>query len=376
MRSCLNSKLKTKPATASHIIGVWLLSALLLNACMKAAGDDCMLNIERPCIPTEGPHMQLSDYNLYTGNLSELEPVEGLLPFDLNTPLFSDYANKQRMIYVPDGSSATYRENEVLSFPNGTVLVKHFFYDHDERNPAAGRKLVETRLLIRQRHGWIAETYVWNELQTEAILKGTGQNEEITWIDQHGIEQKVAYLIPSKNDCKSCHSQNGALIPLGPKARNLNKTYPYVSGEENQLEYWRKAGILKETPIGSEIPHVPVWDDASTGTINERARIYLDVNCGNCHHPAGFANYTSLFLHLEESRTFNLGIYKMPVAFGSGKLKYDIVPGEPDSSILLFRMEATDGELRMPELGRTLVHKEGVALIREWIENLECSNCD
>lgn len=378
MRPCLTNKLKSKPATASLLIGMWLLSALILTACMKSSDDACMFNIETPCIPAEEPHKQLSDYKLFKGDLSDLEPVEGLLPFDLNTPLFSDYAQKLRMIYIPPGLSATYRESEVLSFPVGSVLVKSFFYENDERNPSSGRRFVETRLLMRQQHGWIAETYVWNEQQTDATLLGTGKSEEVAWIDESGIQQRANYLIPSKNDCKSCHSQNGALIPLGPKARNLNKTYPYVNGEENQLMHWELTGILKDKPLDSDIPVASVWNNATTGTLNERARIYLDVNCGNCHNNTGAAKSSGLFLNLEEQRELNLGIFKRPVApgQGSGNLRYDIVPGYPDSSIVIFRMNATEPQIRMPELGRTLVHEEGVALIREWIENLECSSCE
>ena len=335
MRTRQANKLKTKPATALLFIGVWLLSAFLLNACMKGADDTCMFNNETPCIPAEEPHKQLSDYGLFKGDLNNLEPVEGLLPFDLNTPLFSDYAQKLRMIYIPVGEAAAYTENEVLSFPVGSVLVKSFFYYKDGQNPVAGRRLIETRLLIRREHGWTADTYAWNQEQTEALLHQTGKTARVEWIDERGINRKADYLIPAKNDCKSCHEENGSLVPLGPKIRNLNKEYSYPDGKQHQLIRWRQEGVLQDLPDAEEIPVVPVWNDSSTGTLNERARIYLDVNCGNCHNPAGFASYTSLFLNLEEERERNLGIYKMPVAFGSGILKYDIYPGEPDSSILI-----------------------------------------
>jgi len=92
-----------------------------------------------------------------------------------------------------------------------------------------------------------------------------------------------------------------------------------------------------------------------------------------CHNPGGSANNSRLYLNLENENAFNLGIYKRPLAPGpgSGGLEYDIVPGNPDSSIVVYRMEAIEPQVRMPELGRTLVHDEAVRLIREWIENMD-----
>lgn len=366
-------------AILSHSITlcmVCLVGILILFSCGKGSENHCIGGIETPCIPPEEPFGKLSDYGLFTGSISNLEPVEGLIPFDLNTPLFSDYAGKLRMVYVPVDSSVAYNEISALAFPVGSVLVKNFFYEKDRQNPSAGRRLIETRLLMRQQQGWTAETYEWNEQQNEALLQQVGSSKEVAWVDENGIQRKANYLIPAKNDCKTCHEENGALVTLGPKVRNLNKEYSYADGEQHQLVRWKQEGILQGLPDLPAVPTVPVWDDSSTGTLNERARIYLDVNCGNCHNPSGFASYTALFLNLEEERDFNLGIFKMPVAFGARELKYDIVPGEPDSSITLFRMESVEPEIRMPELGRTLVHVEGVALIREWIENLECATCE
>lgn len=64
-----------------------------------------------------------------------------------------------------------------------------------------------------------------------------------------------------------------------------------------------------------------------------------------------------------------LGIGKAPVAAGkgSGGRLYSIVPGKPDESILLYRIESVDPGVMMPEMGRRLAHKEGVELVRQWI---------
>lgn len=355
---------------------VWLLIGVMVGSCATGPNGNCKGGT--PCIPDDEPHSRLSDYRFYRGELSLLNPSGNLLPYDLNTQLFSDYAQKLRLVYVPEHSVTEYKQDGVFDFPVGSVLVKNFFYDRDLRNPAAGRTILETRILMHQNEGWTAETYVWNEEQNEARLKQTGDSKNISWIDGEGNRRTVNYLIPTKNDCKTCHSKNGRLVPLGPEALNLNKPYMYTDGEENQLVKWRTAGLLRGNFDPESISKMPVWDDSSTGTPEQRARAYLHVNCSNCHNPAGSASNTALFLEYREENALNLGICKMPISAGSGSggLKYNIVPGEPEQSILVYRMASTKPAVRMPEIGRTMVHDEAVELIREWIKSLPSSTCN
>ncbi|MDR8394203.1 hypothetical protein NC796_23850 [Aliifodinibius sp. S!AR15-10] len=342
-------------------------------SCSRQSEKGCRDGIQSPCLPLEKPHPKLSDYNLYKEPLDNLEPVSGVLPYDLNTELFSDYAQKQRFVYVPKDTFMIYQEEEVLDFLVGSMLVKNFYYDKDQRDPSSERIIIETRLLMHNETGWTAETYVWNEGQNEAFLQQAGELKDVEWIDQEGITRKVNFIIPTKNDCKKCHAHNSSLVPLGPKVRNLNKIYPYADGEINQLTKWEQHGILRERPDLQKIPKAPVWDDPSTGTLQQRARIYLDVNCGNCHNRSGSAGHSGHYLTYEEKDSSHLGMYKTPVAAGrgSGGLQYDIVPGHPDRSILVFRMESVDPAVRMPEIGRTLVHEEAVELIREWVQEMD-----
>lgn len=358
----------------SYIFVLWISGfVVLLSGCSTSIEKQCRKGIESPCIPVEKPHEKLSDYNIYKGDLKQLEPVSGLIPYDLNTQLFSDYAQKKRFIYVPGDSGVTYQTEGVLEFPIGSMLVKNFYYDLDQRKPSSDRLIIETRLLIHQEEGWTAQTYVWNEKQDEAFLELAGAQKEVAWINEKGLKKKVNFLIPTENDCKTCHSRNNQLIPLGPEVRNLNKIYPYSDGAQNQLVKWEESGILNEKPALRNVPEVPVWDDPETGSLEERARIYLDVNCANCHNQAGSANNSGLFLSFTEDNPRNLGIYKPPVAAGrgSGGLRYSIAPAQPDQSILVYRMESVHPAVRMPEVGRTLVHDEAVELIREWIKGME-----
>ena len=130
--------------------------------------------------------------------------------------------------------------------------------------------------------------------------------------------------------------------------------------------------MVEGMPDISSIPVTPDWENPHYN-LEGRARAYLDVNCAHCHNTKGPANTSGLFLDFGETDMKKLGIFKPPVAAGrgSGNLKFNIVPGQPDESILVYRMESTDPGILMPESGRKLVHKEGVNLIREWIKSME-----
>ena len=113
-------------------------------------------------------------------------------------------------------------------------------------------------------------------------------------------------------------------------------------------------------------------------TLDSRARAYLEINCAHCHKPTGPAYTSGLFLNYDNENPEHLGICKSPVAAGKGTGGFlaDIVPGNHKASILSFRMESNDAGIRMPELGRSVIHEEGVALINQWIDAMQASNCN
>jgi uncharacterized repeat protein (TIGR03806 family) len=182
----------------------------------------------------------------------------------------------------------------------------------------------------------------------------------------------VDYAVPNQNQCKECHQLAKRLVPIGPKARNLNGDFAYADGAENQLAHWTRLGQLEGAPDPAAIPRAAHWDDPAA-PIEARARAYLDANCAHCHNPKGVASNSGLFLGLEETRPAALGIGKRPVAAGrgSGGLEVSIAPGHPDASILAYRMASTEPGVMMPELGRSLTHDEGLALIRAYIQGLK-----
>lgn len=270
---------------------------------------------------------------------------------------------RERVDYAPSG---------VLDFPVGSVLVKTFAFPADLRRPGREARKVETRLLIRKSSGWTAQTYVWNAAGTDALLKRAGARLPVRFIDRAGRQVDLDYAAPNQNQCKTCHQLDGVITPIGPKVRNLNREVVLPGGRRvNQLDHWRATGLLADAPEFSARPRLAAWDDAAE-PVAARARAYLDVNCAHCHNPSGSASNSGLFLDAEETRPAALGIGKPPVAAGrgAGDLAVGIDPGHPERSILAFRMASGEPGVMMPELGRALVHEEGVALIRDWIRTL------
>ena len=305
------------------------------------------------------PAPTLAAYRLFT-DTGATKPNVRVTPYTLTTPLFSDHALKHRYVFVPPGKTIGYRANGVLDFPVGTALVKTFAYPVDLRIAGAPERFLETRLLVRKADGWTALPYVWNAAGTEAVLKKAGTRLDASWVHTDGQPRRVRWSVPNVNQCKGCHASGDAIIPIGPKAWNLGT---------KQLASWTRLGLMA---AARDVPKVPAWDD-DRAPVAIRAQAYLDVNCAHCHNARGPASNSGLFLDLGQPDRVAYGIGKRPVAAGraSGDREVAIAPGAPDASILLYRMESTEPGVMMPELGRTLRHAEGVALVRAYIEGLK-----
>ena len=231
---------------------------------------------------------KLSSYGFFVGKLAELKPAEGIYQYELNTPLFSNYAEKLRFIKFPEGTQADYNDTTVFNFPVGAILIKNFYYANDFRRPEKGRRILETRLLVHEEEGWQAYPYIWNDDQTEALYDPAGETKNITYINPNGKKVSTPYVIPNKNQCKGCHIRNSKMVPIGPSARQLNRDISFSSKTENQLSYWRSLNLLKPFDAQS-VPKLAQWDNSSA-LLNDRARAYLDANCGHCHSRGGPAS--------------------------------------------------------------------------------------
>ena len=316
---------------------------------------------------------KLSAYGLFQVDGSTQEPVDGVVPYDLNTPLFSDYTTKRRFIRIPDGTQIDFKDDVVFDFPVGTVIAKTFSYPHDMRDLSKGEQLLETRIETRGDDGWYGYSYIWNDEQTEATLALGGSEREASWIHADGSDRTIKYQIPNANQCLNCHSQAKEFVPIGPVAANLNRDFKFAHGTENQLDYLDRLGMLQGKPPTETIHEFGRFDDAASGTLDERARAWLHVNCAHCHSPLGTARTSGLDLRIGQNDPAKYGVWKSPIAagHGTGGREYDIVPGQPDKSIMLFRLESTDPSIMMPNVAKRLVPAEGVALVRDWIREME-----
>jgi uncharacterized repeat protein (TIGR03806 family) len=321
------------------------------------------------------PLKSLEEYGLLSGDLKNLKPNTGVLEYEPIAPLFTDYAHKLRYVWMPKGAAATFnvaKPNDPFTFPDQTILMKNFYYPEDFTKPDADKRIIETRLLIKTDGEWKSYPYVWNEDQTNAAYKITGGSTNVHYIDENKSPKDLKYNLLNKNQCKSCHNYNGAFQPIGPKIKQLNNTFTYQDGKaQNQLEKWTQMGYLKGYDSEANYPALVSMLDTKATTA-QKARSYLDTNCGHCHNPAGPAATSGLHLNVEEQDPFHYGVLKSPVAagMGAGQLKFAINRGHGQESIIHYRMNSLHPGVMMPEIGRVSIHKEGVELIKEWIDRM------
>ncbi|MEE9407365.1 MAG: SO2930 family diheme c-type cytochrome [Polaribacter sp.] len=320
---------------------------------------------------------KLSDYGFFNQPLNQLIPAtRQVVPYELNSPLFTDYASKKRFISFPEGTSAKYKSDEaVLTFPTGTIIIKNFYYKNEDLKTTKSDVIIETRLLIKdEKNKWKTIPYIWNEEQTEAYLYILGKDIDLVLEKNTERKEKVTfkYSVPNINMCKNCHVKNQDLVPLGPTPRQMHRDNLFEKETKNQLAYLKENNFIEGLSSVSVVKKLPNYQDKSK-TITNRARAYLDVNCAHCHQEKGSAKTSGLHLMYQEENYYKIGVNKPPVAAGkgSGNLAFDIVVGKPNESILLYRMKHLEPDIVMPEIGKNLVHKEGVKLIEDWIASME-----
>ena len=320
----------------------------------------------------DAPRM-LSELGLFAGDAALQKPASDVIPYDLITTLFTDYTSKHRFVRLPSGKSIQYKPSGVLEFPVGTMLIKTFSYLKDQRDPSQGEQLLETRVEFLKESGWYGYSYIWNEEQTDAELSLGGGTVDVSWIHTDGKPRSTRHLVPNANQCISCHSHHDKYVPIGPTAANLNRAYSYGHGDENQLAYLKRTDKLTDAPSLDSIERLPDFEDPHSGNVAQRVRAYLSVNCAHCHSPGGNARTTGLDLRYLQQDPSKIGVWKTPVAAGrgSGGHSYDIVPGKPEKSILMHRLQSNDLAARMPNIGNRIVHEEAVELIRQWISQME-----
>jgi len=289
---------------------------------------------------------RLSDYGFFEDARAR-RPRPGVIRYDLNIALWSDGADKLRYIYVPEGKQAHARGEGLLDLPVGSAILKTFAFGQGEE-----QRFIETRVLLHRADGWLALPYRWNKEGTEATLALVGARMEIARPDG----TRINYRVPNKNQCKQCHVKDGEVTPIGPKLRNM-----------------ADADLARLGIAARSASPLPLWESREGGDLQALARGYLDVNCAHCHQPGSMASNSGLDLRFEQDDPHAIGIGKPPVAAGRGAGGHavSIAPGDPDASILVYRMSSTEPGIAMPELGRSTNDADGIALIRRWIADME-----
>ncbi|MFH6602201.1 Ig-like domain-containing protein [Maribacter algicola] len=311
-------------------------------------------------------------------DLLTLTPNDGVIPYDMTEAFWSDGALKRRWMAIPnDGTHDTpeeqieFSENGDWEFPVGSVLIKHLELPVDEGNPSVIRRL-ETRLVIKaEDESYYYLVYKWNEQGTDAVLLYDSLDEQITVTKEDGSTRTQVWHYPNSPECFACHDTGGS---LGPRTRYLNKNIVYdkTGIDANQLVTLSHLGILNESIDDAKAAQYQTHKAMNdpTATLDEKARSYLDLNCAYCHRPGRSGERAQfdlrLFNTLEQTGLLTAGT-NTPIGVQGEKI---LVPGDASKSILYHRTNSVNTTIMMPPLAKNLVDEKAVALIEEWIDQL------
>jgi hypothetical protein len=136
--------------------------------------------------PCDGPP------GLYVeGSCTEL--AAGVRPFRPRFQLWSDAAEKERFVFIPENGVIDTSDPDRWVFPVGTIFWKTF---------SRGGVRLETRILTKVAAGegmdsWTFQTYGWNQTQDDVTLVG---------VDGLSNVLGTTHDIPSREDCLACHA--------------------------------------------------------------------------------------------------------------------------------------------------------------------------
>lgn len=361
-----------------------LLSLAIFISCSDKDGDYVQVSPVTVDL-AQVPYPKLSDYKFFEGELKNQIPALNVLPYEPASPLFSDYAHKKRFVWMPQGTKATYvSDSKVLELPVGAALIKTFYYDNVQNvTPVGATRIVETRIMIRKDTGWIFAEYVWNDEQTEAYLDMVGSHTNISWKDENNAIKTVNYRLPNQVQCFTCHKHQEydgtteiqTYIPIGIKPQNLNFSYTYGTETKNQLTKWTEIGYLENNFTYPTAENTVINYNDNTQPLELRVRSYLDSNCSHCHALNRHCYYRPVRFPFSETGGVN-GRKNMGVCVDTEDFSFApaytkiIKPGSTNRSMLFYRLNTTEESFRMPLHGRTLIHEEGVSMMKEWINSL------
>jgi uncharacterized repeat protein (TIGR03806 family) len=280
-----------------------------------------------------------------------------MIPYEINVPFWSDGADKERLMALPDGTTITVEADGRWTFPIGTVFMKHFRLDG---------KLIETRVFARHDDsGWGGYTYEWDDQETDAALLPGSKTKTV---------QGQEWNFPGRGECLGCHTEASGFV-LGPQTLQMNRlmTYPSTGITADQLSTLEAIGMFT-SPLASapaDLPRLPLPTDVGQ-PLEARAKSYLHANCSNCHRPGHpiDSNFDARF-----DTPFNLSgmcdavpvVEEEEIQLSDPRI---IAPGNPTQSVLSVRTRSLVDSVKMPLLGKTGVDEAGADLLDQWITNM------
>ena len=325
--------------------------------------------------PTDEIPTLLSQTGAFT-DLAALTPAPGIIPYAVNSPLWSDGALKKRWVALANDGTHDSPEEQInlfknadWQFPNGTVFIKHFELPVDERDPSITQK-VETRFFIIDEEGrGYGLTYKWNDQGTDAELLETFDQKAFDIIDEFGQVREQIWEYPSRTQCMNCHTANAGFV-LGVNTWQLNGDYDYPSGiTSNQLATWNHLGMfaeaIEETDLEEYPKAKPLSDDYS---LQEQVSAYLASNCAHCHRPGGVEG--TFDARFDTPMAYKNIINALGISHNSPRGSMIVSAGEPENSQLWIRDNSIE-ENKMPPLAKSIVDEQYIRVLTEWIEGLE-----
>ncbi|MCI4671722.1 MAG: PQQ-dependent sugar dehydrogenase [Bacteroidia bacterium] len=324
------------------------------------------------------PPALLSQLGIFD-DLNSLTPMDFMIPYDLIEPFWSDDALKSRWMVIPnDGThnsaaeQIVFDENGDWEFPEGAVMVKHFDMQIDETNPSLTRKL-ETRLMVRGTDDlFYGVTYRWRDDQSDAELQTVGRYDTLQIATASSGPREIHWYYPDRQECLFCHN-NGSKSVLGPKTRQLNEamTYHQTGRSANQLKTLTHLQVFDTPPDTNNLGALLTAKskDDTGASLEDRARTYLDTNCGYCHRPG-----TSISAFFDAR--YDTPLEDQNILYGPLFNKFGlvdpraIVPGDLEHSLIYQRMNAIHDNLAMPPLAKNLKDTAGIELMRDYILSL------
>jgi uncharacterized repeat protein (TIGR03806 family) len=356
---------------------LWLLALMLSSSVLSvstAPGQTrvAQKTLRMPASADSGLPPTLADTGAFA-DLRTLRPSAGILPFQINVPLWADGAHKTRWFSLSETNlTIGFNREGKWSFPSGTTWIKLFELDLTNGVPSSARRL-ETRFLVRTTEGVYGVTYRWDDSQTNATLvPAEGLDEKFT-VHEGGTVRTQTWHYPSRWECLRCHNPVAGYA-LGFNTAQLNCDVDYGDGARNQIRALSDAGFFA-SPV-TNLHTLPALTAATNTAVSveHRVRSYLAANCVHCHQPGAECGQYGLQRSFDAQpstplRVANL-VNGLPVFGNFGESENRIIkPDGPTQSIMLRRVADLTPGIHMPPLATSVLNTQAVQLLTEWITN-------